>query len=94
MRHILIKPVITEQSMENAKNHKYTFLVAKEASKTMIKDAIEAKFTVNVISLTTAIVKGRTKRVGKKRTQKVDSAFKKAIARVKNDQKIDLFDVA
>ena len=45
---IIKKPVVTEQSMMEMANKKYTFVVAKDANKTEIKKAVEAIFGVNV----------------------------------------------
>ena len=41
---IIKKPVVTEQSMMEMANKKYTFVVAKDANKTEIKKAVEAIF--------------------------------------------------
>lgn len=90
---VIIKPIITEKSMQDAKSGKFTFIVAKAANKTNIKKNIENAFSVNVISVATSIIKGRRKRVGKKMTEKILSPFKKAIVQLKKDQKIALFDV-
>ena len=91
---VIIKPVITEKSMQDAKLGKFTFVVAKAANKANIKINIEKSFSVNVIAITTAIIKGRSKRVGKKMTEKLLPFWKKAIVELKKDQKIALFDVA
>ena len=90
---IIIKPLITEKSMQDAAFGKFTFVVAKTANKEAIKKAISEKFNVHVIAVATSIMKGRQKRVGKRRTQTTESSWKKAIAKVKKGEKIDLFDV-
>ena len=45
---IIIRPVITEQSMTQAQDKKYTFIVAKNTNKTEIKKAVQEIFKVNV----------------------------------------------
>ena len=45
---IIIKPIVTEQSMAAMAENKYTFVVSKSANKTEIKKAVEAIFGVNV----------------------------------------------
>lgn len=90
----IIKPVITEKSMEDAKSGKFTFVVAKAANKENIKKNVEKAFSVNVVSVRTAIIKGRSKRTGKKMIEKLLPFWKKATVQLKKDQKIALFDVA
>ena len=51
---VIIRPIITEQSMEDLDIKKYTFEVAKDAGKIEIKKAIEEIFDVKVIKVTTA----------------------------------------
>ena len=62
---ILIAPVITEKSASNANNNVYTFKVAKSATKTEIKWAVEKAFNVDVVKVNTLITKPKDKRVGK-----------------------------
>ena len=61
---IIIRPVITEQSMEDMDIKKYVFEVAKDANKVEIAKAIEEIFGVTVIKVTTLHVRGKEKRVG------------------------------
>ena len=62
---IIIKPVITEKSMDELQNGKYTFKVAKNANKIEIKKAVEALFGVEVAKVNTLNVNGKAKRVGR-----------------------------
>ena len=62
---IIIAPVITEKSASNAENNVYTFKVAKSATKTEIKWAIEKAFNVSVVKVNTLNTKPKDKRVGK-----------------------------
>ena len=61
---IVIRPIITEQSMEDLDIKKYAFEVAKDANKVEIKKAIEEIFGVTVIKVTTLNVRGKEKRTG------------------------------
>ena len=62
---VIIAPVITEKSMDDAASRKYTFRVAKDASKTEIKAAVEAAFGVTVEKVNTANFDGKLKRQGR-----------------------------
>lgn len=89
---ILVKPLITEKSMSDVNKGKYAFVVAKDANKSVIKQAIKTQFNVTVVHVATSILKGRTKRVGPRR-QEVDAAeWKKAIVTLKKGEKIALFE--
>lgn len=91
-RNIILKPIITEKTTREAKEGKCSFVVAIGANKASIKKAIEDKFSVNVVGITTAIVKGRSKRVGKRSTKLNISPWKKATAKLGKGQKIDIFE--
>ena len=53
---VIIRPIITEQSMEDLDIKKYVFEVAKDAGKIEIKKAIEEIFDVKVIKVTTTTI--------------------------------------
>ncbi|MDP3988504.1 MAG: 50S ribosomal protein L23 [Candidatus Levybacteria bacterium] len=91
---VLIKPIISEKSMSEAAKSRFTFKVCKNANKKEIKEAVEKKFKVKVLSVSTAIIKGKTKRTGTRRIEKTVSSFKKAVVELEKGQKIALFDVA
>ena len=61
---IILKPVITEQSMEQTESKKYVFKVAVTANKTEIKKAIEEIFGVKVEKVNTIRMDGKAKRQG------------------------------
>lgn len=61
---IILRPIISEQSMEHTDLKKYVFQVAMDANKIEIKKAIEEIFGVEVDKVTTAIVPGKKKRTG------------------------------
>lgn len=74
---ILIRPVITEQSMMDAQDKKYTFIVHRSANKTQIKKAVEEIFKVKVENVNTMNYAGKTKRMG--RNVGKTSSYKKAV---------------
>ena len=59
---VIIKPVISERSMEDAQNRKYTFKVAVDANKTEVKHAVEEIFDVDVEKVNIMNVIGKEKR--------------------------------
>ena len=62
---VILKPVITEKSMNAMSEKKYTFLVHTEANKTMIKEAVEKMFEgTKVASVNTMNLDGKKKRRG------------------------------
>ena len=88
---IVISPVITEKSMIDAKNKKYTFKVASDSNKVEIANAVETLFGVKVESVNTVSVRGRNKRVG--RYSGTTAAWKKAIVTLTEQSKtIEFFD--
>ena len=62
---VIIKPVISETSMDNAQVEKYTFKVATNANKTEVKKAVEEIFGVQVEKVNIMNVQGKVKRMGK-----------------------------
>ena len=62
---VILKPVVTEKTMELMADKKYTFLVHTEANKTMIKEAVEKMFPgTKVAGVNTMNLDGKTKRRG------------------------------
>ena len=88
---VIIKPVVTEKSMEAMADKSYTFLVHPEANKTMIKEAVEKMFDgVKVKKVNTMNLDGKLKRRG--RTKGRTAAKKKAIVTLTADSKeIEIF---
>jgi large subunit ribosomal protein L23 len=91
---ILKAPIITEKSMILANAGCYTFEVELAATKGQIAAEVATQFKVQVTGVKTMRIKGRTKRVGKKRVEVQLSPWKKAIVKLKKDQKIALFETA
>ena len=88
--NVLIRPIVTEQSMVDVDIKRYTFQVANDANKHQIKDAVESIFGVKVAKVNTMNVRGKVKRMG--RTQGKRADWKKAIVVLTDDSKeIKLF---
>ena len=88
---IIIKPIISEKSMEQAAEKKYTFKVSLDANKIEIKKAVEEIFGVKVEKVTTMRVLGKIKRMGATSGKRAD--WKKAIVKLTADSKtIEFFD--
>ena len=88
---IIKRPIITEQSMDNVADKKYTFEVAKNANKIQIKKAVEEIFKVKVASVTTINYMGKPKRMGVHAGRRAD--WKKAVVKLTADSKtIELFE--
>lgn len=89
---IIIKPIITEQSMADTVNKKYTFKVLSDATKPEIAYAVEEIFKVDVKCVNTLTVKRKPKRLGARR-EGFTAEWKKAIVTLKPDSKtIEFFD--
>lgn len=87
---VILKPVISERSMDEAQNKKYTFKVATDANKTEVKLAIEEIFGVEVAKVNIMNVKGKLKRMG--RNVGRTAASRKAIVTLKpNSKEIEFF---
>ena len=82
---IIIKPIITEKSNFAMNEGKYTFKVAKKATKIDIRNAVEKLFGVKVVDVTTMTVKGKPKRQGAHAG--LTSDWKKAIVTIYTEPK-------
>ena len=77
---VILAPIISEKSMADAAEKKYTFKVATTADKTEIKNAVEKAFDVEVIRVNTSNFDGKVKRQG--RFVGKTAKYKKAIVTV------------
>ncbi len=89
---VIIRPLVTEKSMNSAVAGRYSFAVAEYATKTDIRSAIEKTFNVNVVSVSTSVIKGKARRAGARRLEIADPIWKKATVTVKKGEKIYLFE--
>ncbi|MDR1668510.1 MAG: 50S ribosomal protein L23 [Oscillospiraceae bacterium] len=88
---IILRPVITERSMEKAGDKIYVFEVARDANKIEIREAVESIFNVDVLSVNTMNLQGKVKRMGVHIGRR--AARKKAIVRlVAQSKPIEFFE--
>ncbi len=89
---VILKPVVTEKSMELMADKKYTFLVHPEATKSQVKEAVEKMFNgTKVASVSTMNLEGKTKRRGM--TFGKTAKTKKAIVKLTADSAdIEIFE--
>ena len=88
---VILKPVVSEKSINAMAEKKYTFLVHTEATKTQIKEAVEKLFEgTKVKSVNTMNLDGKTRRRGN--TYGKTAKKKKAIVQLTEDSKeIEIF---
>ena len=86
---MLLRPVITERSMGQTNEGRYTFVVAKDATKKEIAAAVAEVFKVDVVAVNTTTVHGKTRRLGRKIGRKPD--WKKAVVTIGEGQKIERY---
>lgn len=91
---VILKPVITEKSMELMADKKYTFLVHTEATKSQIKEAVEKMFSgAKVKSVNTMNMDGKNKRVRGSFKYGKTAKTKKAIVQLTADSAdIEIFE--
>lgn len=87
---VLIKPVISEKAVELRDQNKYVFIVRPDATKVQIKEAVRKLFDVKVIGCTTVNVRGKYKRL--RGRPGLTPAYKKAIVRLADGEKIKVFE--
>lgn len=89
---IIIRPIITEASMQMTPDKKYVFEVLRSSNKIEVKKAIEEIFKVDVQAVNIMNVRGKKKRLGA-RPQGTTPSWKKAIVTLKPSSKtIEFFD--
>jgi large subunit ribosomal protein L23 len=91
---VLRRPMVTEKSNYMVtKLHQYVFLVADNATRTMVKDAVEKLFEVKVVRVNVINAPAkRTRRARSRRLQIRDAGFKKAIVTLAPDNRIPIFE--
>jgi large subunit ribosomal protein L23 len=88
---IILRPWITEKTMDMKQYKKYVFVVASKANKTEIKNAVESIFGVKVDRVNTINMRGKKKRMGRFEGKRPD--WKKAVVTLTNDSKeIEFFE--
>ena len=88
-RDVLLKPVISEKSYRLVDDGKYTFLVAPDANKTQIRQAVEQVFLVKVTGVNTINRPGKRRRTRYGWGRRPDT--KRAIVTLASGERIDVF---
>jgi large subunit ribosomal protein L23 len=91
-RDVILKPVVSEKSYALLDNGVYTFIVAPDANKTEIRQAVESIFNVRVAKVNTANRKGKRKRNRRTFTYGQRPDRKRAIVTLLGDDRIELFE--
>ena len=91
---IILRPVISEKSMDQSTVNKYTFAVADDANKMQIKDAVEELFKVTVTNVNVLTTKRKEKSRNRRRGRQVGytSPWKKAVVTIKAGDSIEFFE--
>ena len=91
---VLRRPIITEKSnYQNSVLHQYVFEVARDATKAMVKDAVETLFDVEVTKVNIINVPAkRTRRAQSRRIAVRKIAYKKAVVTLAAEDTIDIFE--
>ena len=91
---IILRPVISEKSMDETQRGKYTFRVHIEANKLQVKQAIEELFKVDVVTInvSTSKAKEKSRNRGRTRIEGWTSKWKKAVVTLAAGQKIEFFE--
>ena len=91
MYQVVIKPLVTEKgTMMLSEGNWVTFRVHPDANKIEVREAIQKIFNVSVLQVNTLIVRGKRRRFGK--TMGQSKAWKKAMVRLKEGDKIETFE--
>ncbi len=86
---VLVRPMVSEKSLMLMEENKYVFVVNKDANKIEIKYAIEKLFNVKVEDVTTHIIKGKMRRMGRTQGKRPDT--KRAIVKLAAGNSIPIF---
>ncbi|MGH7477228.1 MAG: 50S ribosomal protein L23 [Longimicrobiales bacterium] len=90
-REVIIRPIVTEQSTNLAEERNaYAFIVARDANKIEIGNAIKQLFNVEVAAVRTMNYRGKWRRVGRSVGKR--PAFKKAIVKLAEGERIDVYE--
>nr|YP_010195578.1 ribosomal protein L23 [Gracilaria baiana]UAD82975.1 ribosomal protein L23 [Gracilaria baiana] len=89
LMNMIQRPILTDKTTLMVEDNKYYFAVTTKAKKSEIKKAVEQLFDVKVEKINTLIVKSKKKRIGKHIGYK--SKYKKAVVKLKNEYRINLF---
>ena len=91
---VILRPVISEKSMDETQRHKYTFAVHDDANKLQIAAAVAELFKVTVLEVNVSNTKPKEKSRNRKRgrIKGYTSPWKKAVVTVKSTDKVEFFE--
>lgn len=89
---LIIKPIITEKSLDDARGGRYTFEVQLKANKNQIRQALDKAFDVKVRTIKTAVTKEKRRTIAKTRHQVSGRVWKKATVQLSSG-KLTMFEV-
>ncbi len=90
-RQVVLRPLVTEKATTLKDDHnQVSFQVAMDANKVEVRQAVEAIFKVKVTGVRTQIIFGKEKRMGRYLGRR--PSWKKAVVRLQQGSKIDLFE--
>jgi large subunit ribosomal protein L23 len=90
---VIRRPLVTEKSnYQSSKLHQYTFEVAPGATRTLVKDALERLFEVEVVSVNIMNTAAKRSRRRNRRLLVRDPGFKKAIVTLAEGSTLDMFE--
>jgi large subunit ribosomal protein L23 len=89
-RDVIIRPMVSEKSYAGLEQNRYTFLVARDANKTEIKEAVQKIWGVRVVEVNTLNRKGKTKRFRYTRGKRPDQ--KQAVVTLAEGDAIEIFE--
>ncbi|MFA5625071.1 MAG: 50S ribosomal protein L23 [Bradymonadales bacterium] len=90
LTEVIRRPIITEKStLMRQETNQYVFEVDLRANKHEIKDAVQRLFDVDVLSVNTMVMPGRSKRFG--RFMGRQNKWKRAVVTLREDQVIDFY---
>jgi large subunit ribosomal protein L23 len=90
---VIRRPLVTEKSnYQSGKLHQYSFEVTSEATRTLVKDAIEQLFDVKVESVNIMNTAGKRSRRRNRRLLIRDAGFKKAIVTLAEGSTLEMFE--
>jgi large subunit ribosomal protein L23 len=91
---IVVRPIVSEKSMDHTHRGKYTFEVHGAASKLQVKQAVEELFKVDVVGVNVLTTKAKEKVRGRRRGRTIGwtSPWKKAVVTLAAGQKIEFFE--
>lgn len=89
---VLLRPVVSEKSYALMEDGTYVFVVAPDATRTEVRDAVEKVFGVHVTKVNTLNRKGKRRRNRKSNTFGTRASTKRAIVSLVAGERIDLFE--